>query len=153
MKETLDDHNYKALTYGLHYQSTLSISTVVRVLDTLLSTDYFDEHFYAGDHALEMHLRCIIAALQTLTIYGNHNCAPFLTFDFLERVYHSMAKWAQYNIAPSRVEPVLNFDNEFLLVYARDLISSLSSDRDLMVQAVTKIAGGLSLGPMVLSLQ
>src|SRR5271167_2066280 len=125
MKETLDDHNYKVLTHGLHYHASLSISTIVRILDILLSTDYFDEHFFAGDHALEMHLRCIVAALRTLTIYGNHNCSRFLSFDFLERVYYTLDKWAQYNTVSSRVEPVLNFDNEFLLVYARDLISSL----------------------------
>ena len=147
-QDLLEDHYYKLLTHGLHYRSVLLTSTVIRAVDVLTSTDYFDEHQHSGALALELHLRCVVAALRVLTIFGSHNCAPFLTFDLLESVNRSLASWALYTcVYPGRTlqNQVDNLNTEFLIVYARDFISSVSSDRDLTAQTVSKITAGLSM--------
>ena len=38
-----------------------------------------------------------------------------------------------------------NYNSEFLIVHARDLIASVSSDQDIMIQTVAKIATGLHI--------
>ena len=114
----------------------------------LISTDYFDEHQHSGALSLELHLRCVVAALRVLTIFGSYNCAPFLTFDLLENLFTSLSIWALYTcVHPGRTlqNQIDNLNNEFLIVHATDLVSSITSDRDLTIQAVSKVAAGLSM--------
>ena len=90
----------------------------------------------------------MVAALRVLTIFGSYNCAPFLTFDLLENLFTSLSNWALYTcVHPGRTlqNQVDNLNNEFLIVLATDLVSSISSDRDLTIQAVSKVAAGLSM--------
>lgn len=113
----------------------------------LISTDYFDENQHSGALSLELHLRCVVAALRVLTIFGSYNCAPFLTFDLLENIFTSLSNWALYTcVHPGRTlqNQVDNLNNEFLIVHATDLVSSITSDRDLTTQAVSKVAAGVS---------
>ena len=147
------------MTWGLHYRSVLSISTIIRIVDLLASADIFDENDQSDDFALELHLRCLVAALRVLTLFGTYNCVGFLTFDLLEKLYNSLAKWAHYHSLRSQKGyrshysgSLQNYNNEFLIVYARDLVASVSSDRDLMIQAVARVAAGVNLTHSVLQI-
>jgi hypothetical protein len=140
------------VTQGLHCRSLLSTSTLIRVLDVLISIGSFDPNSQYVTFELELHLRCLVAALRVLTAYGSYNCSGYLTFNLLSRLYSSLAKWAQFQVPRGQslyqsiyAGSVKNYNNEFLIVHARDLVASVSSDRDLMVQTVTKIAAGLHI--------
>ena len=157
-QETLEEHYYKFVTQGLHYRSVLSTSTLIRVLDVLINAGSFDPNAQYVSFELELHLRCLVAALRVLAAYGSFNCSGYLTFDLLGRLYSSLAKWAQFLVPRGQslyqtiyAGSVKNYNNEFLIVHARDLIASVSSDRDLMVQTVTNISAGLHI-PSVISL-
>jgi hypothetical protein len=149
-QDTLEEHYYKALTHGLHYQPLLSASTVLGIVETLLNVDGFDEYDLVNPFALELHLRCVIAALRALTLYGNYNCSRLLRFDLLDTMYNSFAKLAyrhsiqsQKGFRPRSSDFLEHYNNEFLIVYARDLVASLTWDRDLMLQAVARISDGI----------
>lgn len=155
-QDTLDEHYYRTLTYGAHYRATLTVSTVVRVLDALVSTDCFDENDVSNDFALELHLRCVVSTLRVFKLYGKYNCSRYLSFDLLEKLYSSLAIWAQCHCRqawkgyrPKQKYSLENYNNEFLIIYARDLLSTLSADRDLTVHAVSKLAAGIPLASPV----
>jgi len=144
------------VTHGLQYHAVLSISTIVRVLEVLTAVDPFDEHDQSNDFALELHLRCVVSALRIIHSQGTIACARHLTFDLIERIYVSLAKWGEYHChqawQPQRLKSrhfVENYNNEFLTVYAKDLVAAVSCDRDLTVHAVTHIAAGIPLYDMV----
>lgn len=129
----------------------MSVSTVIRTLDVLVGADLFDEHDQSDDFALELHLRCVVAALRVLTLYGAFNCRGYLTFDLLDKIYSTLAKWATCHSLQSgsgfRSFPPRSFENcnnEFQLVFARDWIASVSSDRDLASHAVAHLAAAVS---------
>ena len=123
----------------------------------LISTGSFDPNSQYVTFELELHLRCLVAALSVLTAYGTYNCSGYLTFDLLSRLYSSLAKWAQFQVphGQSLYQSIYaggekNYNNEFLIVHARDLVASISSDRDLLVQTVTKNAAGLHIPFVIL---
>jgi hypothetical protein len=138
------------VTHGPHYRSSLSSSTLFRIVDVLICTEFFDNQTQDNDMALELHLRCIIAALRIIKINGFYSSN--LTFDFLDKVHNSMSKWVKYehwsqsqDACRSNSKPLANCNNEFLTIYAIDLISAVSTDRDLTTQAVTRVAAGVAL--------
>ena len=146
------------MTYGLHHQSVLSISTLIRTIGVLGQLDLFDEHDTANDFALELHLRCVVSALRVLKLHGAYVCAQHLTFDFLERLYVALTKWGEWHSKQAwqsfRMKPknfVENYNNEFLIVLAKDLVASIACDRDLSILAVAKVAAGIPLAQLVLS--
>lgn len=102
--------------------------------------------------AIELHLRCVIATLRVLTTYGLYHFASYLTHELVERVYDTLARWSQLvgfheqrSIRPNiRAQFENYYDAEYLIVYARDLVASIATDRDLMVQSVVKLSGGMS---------
>jgi hypothetical protein len=129
----------------------LSLSTAVRIVDVLVNVDFFDEDDLSNHFAIELHLRCVISALRVLTTFGSYNIASYLTYEIVERLYNTLAMWSQMvglheqKAVRSNVRAHLEtYDAEYLLVYTRDLAASISTDRDLMVQAVVKLAGGVS---------
>jgi hypothetical protein len=93
-----------------------------------------------------------VATLQILKVRGANSCSKFLTFEFLDKIYDSMSKWWEYHHRQSlethRIglkHSLENYNNEFLIVYATDLISAVSADRDLTTHAVTHVAAGVAL--------
>jgi hypothetical protein len=117
----------------------------------LVSADCFDEHDQSNDFALELHLRCVVAALRLLKLHGSYNCSRALNFDLLEKLYNALSQWAQHHCRQAwkgyglKLKYSLeNYNNEFLIVYARDLISEISTDRDLTIQAMTRVAAGIT---------
>jgi hypothetical protein len=70
----------------------------------------------------------------------------------VEKLCDTLARWSQMvglhqqkGVRPNtRAQFESYYDAEYFIVYARDLIASMSTDRDLMVQAVIKLAGGIS---------
>ena len=149
-QDTLDDHYYRTLTHGTHYRGSLAVSTLVRVLDGLVGSDCFDEHDVSNDFALELHLRCVVSTLRLFKLYGKYNSARYLSFDLLEKLYNSMALWAQCHCRQAwkgyrskQKYSLENYNNEFLIIYARDLLAALSTNRDLTGHAVAKLAAGI----------
>jgi len=68
-----------------------------------------------------------------------------------------MSIWQAFHLgqverAAQREEATKNYNNEFLIVYARDLISSVPSDRTMASNVATRmIAAASALGHAVLS--
>jgi len=156
-QDSLDDYYYKTLTFGPHYKATLTTSTIIRVLDALVSTDCFDEHDVSNDFALELHLRCVVSTLRVFKLYGRYNTSRHLSFDLIDKLYNCLAQWAQYHCrqawkgARSKQKYSLeNYNNEFLIIHARDLLTALSSERDLTVHAVSQLAAGIPLASPVI---
>jgi hypothetical protein len=130
----------------------LSTTTLIRALEVLVTADCLDEHDPSNDFTLELHLRCVVAALRVLKLHGSYNCARAIKFDLLEKLYNSLSQWAQHHCRQAwkgygtKLKYSLeNYNNEFLIVYARDLISAISTDRDLTIEAVTRVAAGITL--------
>jgi hypothetical protein len=95
-------------------------------------------------------MRCVVSALRVLKLHGAYACAQYLTFDFLERLYVALTKWGEWHSKQAwqsfhiKSRNFLeNYNNEFLIVLAKDLVASVSSDRDLSVTAVVKVAAGI----------
>jgi hypothetical protein len=71
-----------------------------------------------------------------------------LQFDFFEELYDRMPKWNEYHNGQvekaSRIGTQVkiknkNYNNEFLIVYAQDLISSIPSDRTLAANITSRV--------------
>jgi len=60
-----------------------------------------------------------------------------------------MALWAQchcrqaWKVRSKQKYSLENYNNEFLIIYARDLLAALSTDRDLTGHSVAKLAAGI----------
>jgi hypothetical protein len=78
-----------------------------------------------------------------------------MTFSSFDELYNRMARWQTYHLGQvERVrgveETTKNYNNEFLIVYARDLISSVPSDRTVAANFTTRmIAAVTTLGHAV----
>jgi hypothetical protein len=146
----MDDHYYNTTTIGLFYTSTLTTETLLHVSECLICNDFFHHHGLDTPYHLELHLRCIVSALRLLKVHGIARGSGTMAFDLFDRLYNRMSKWRDYH----KAEPVrdqggrnyerTNYNNEFLLVYATDLISSLPSDRTLTDHISRRVVAGLS---------
>ena len=135
--------------YGLHHRSTLSTPILVRIVRDLICHDFFNHHSLRTHLDLELHLRCIVASLRLLSAHGIQTGSGIATFASVDELYSRMARWdtyrqAQVEGATEENEAAKNYINEFLIVYARDLISSLPSDRDVAGYLVTRIIAAMS---------
>jgi hypothetical protein len=154
-QEALDRHYYKSVTYGLQYTTVLSISTIVHALEVLTTLDCCEENDQSNGFPLELHLRCVVSALKLLHLQGTNACARHLTFDFIERLQTALTRWATdhcrqaWGTGREQGKTFENYNNEFLIVYAKDLVARVSCDRDLTVHAVTHIAAGIPLSHLV----
>ena len=118
--------------------------------------DFFKYSSSSTHFDLELHLRCIVAALRLLSVHGIQPGSGTLTFEFFNNLYNRMSWWENYHLAQVRglkgkSEQIKNYNNEFLIVYAKDLISSMPSDRTLATNVATRmIAAAAMLGHAVL---
>jgi hypothetical protein len=98
----------------------------------------FDYHTQSMLFDLEIHLRCIVAALRLLSVHGIRPGTGTLTFQYFNELYNHMSKWYSFAMSENykRTGPGKhkNYNNEFLVVYARDLISSITTDRTITAE-------------------
>ena len=117
----------------------------------------FCHHSESMSLDLELHLRCIVAALRLLSVHGIKSGTGTLTFDYFNELYNRMQWWYNFSVAQHQNiarsgEKEKNYNNEFLIVYARDLISSIPSDRTITADVASRmIAAAQTLGYTVVS--
>jgi hypothetical protein len=124
--------HYNVLTYGFYDPSTVSRPTLVQILSDLICLDFFQVNAPNSDLRLELHLQCIVAGLRLLTMHQSQPGSPAVPSGMMEKLARHMSRWESYHVRQNSsilVAEDPNFNNEFLLVYARDLINSVGSDR------------------------
>jgi len=73
-----------------------------------------------------------------------------MTFKYFDELYNRMSYWQNFHIGQvERIkkteESLKNYNNEFLIVYARDLISSVPSDRTLARNFAKRMVAAVSM--------
>lgn len=138
--------------YGLYHRATLSTPILIKIIHELICHDFFYHH---GSHThldLELHLRCIVASLRLLSAHEIQDGMGTLAFSYFDELYNRMSVWQSYHRGQVEAvqgpkEATENYNNEFLIVYARDLISSVPSDRTVTTNVATRmIAAASALG-------
>ena len=141
--------------YGLYHRATLSTPILIRIIHDLICHDFFYHHSSQTHLDLELHLRCIIASLRLLSAHGIQEGMGTLSFSYFDELYNRMSVLQSYHRGQvERLkgidEAIKNYNNEFLIVYARDLISSVPSDRTVATNVTTRmIAAASALGHAV----
>ena len=112
--------------------------------------DFFNYNTSRSHFDLELHLRCIVAALRLLSTHGIQPGSGSLSFDLFNQLYNRMSWWEEYQRRQSAAlkknpNETKNYNNEFLIVYARDLISSMPSDRTMATNVATRMVAGLAM--------
>ena len=131
-------------TFGLNHESTLSTDILIRIIETLICKDFFSYSSPDTHSHLELHLRCVVASLRLLSAHGIRSGSGALRYPIFESLYKSIPKWQEYNKGQlqniDRVEEkLLNHNNEFLIIYAKNLISSTPSDRTTAANITTRV--------------
>jgi hypothetical protein len=81
-------------------------------------------------------------------VHGLQVGSGALKFDFFEKLYNFMPQWQAYHNgqvdSASRIGSQVkiknkNYNNEFLIVYAQDLISSIPSDRTIAANITSRV--------------
>jgi len=153
-KEIFDLQHYYFLNYGLDSSLTVSTPILLDITESLICEDFF--HYYTKDTDLdlELHLQCIVSALRLLALHGIHPGSGKIVYPMFDRLYNKLAHWKSYysNHSDLQTAEEKNVNTEFLLVYAKDLITALPSNRDLAKNVLTRIlAAGTALGHAVTS--
>ena len=73
-----------------------------------------------------------------------------MTFKYFDELYNRMSYWQNFHVGQiermGRTEESLkNYNNEFLIVYARDLISSIPSDRTVATNFAKRMVAAVSM--------
>ena len=120
------------LTYGLYHPAVVSTSTLLRVTEDLICENFLQYHTPTSEFELELHLQCIISALRLLSLHGIYPGSGNVAYSLFDKLYNRLNHWNTYAVGQTDLknpncQP--NFNSEFLLVFAKDLISSLPNDR------------------------
>ena len=156
MQDIFESQHQHIAIHGLHHRSTLSTPILTRIIRDLICHDFFDHHSPRTHLDLELHLRTIVAALRLLSAHGIEAGKGTLTFAYFDELYNRMARWQTYHLGQverakgvlnaTRIEDkVKNYNNEFLIVYARDLISSVPSDRTVATNVAQRMIAAVSV--------
>ena len=134
----------------MHHRSTLSTPILTRIIHDLICHGFFDHHSPRTHLDLELHLRTIVAALRLLSAHGIEAGKGTLTFAYFDELYNRMARWQTYHLrqverAKGAEETSKNYNNEFLIAYVRDLISSVPSDRTVATNVAQRMIAAVSV--------
>jgi len=121
----------------------------VRIIKDLVCNDFFEHHTARTHFDLELHFRCIIAGLRLLPMHGIQAGSGTLAYNYFDQLYNRMTWWQNfYNGQTVGVQgeqlKTKNYNNEFLIVYARDLIASSPADRTVASNVATRLIAGAS---------
>lgn len=154
-QDIFEEQAYKVETVGLNHRSTLSTSVLIPIIQALIGNDFFNYSTPDTHFDLELHLRCVVASLRLLAVHGIQAGSGALKFTVFEQLYKRMPAWQAYSNVQlqqaDRVEEKLkNYNNEFLIMFAQDFISSMPSDRSVTANITTRVvAAAAGLGHAV----
>jgi hypothetical protein len=130
----LEEEYYHVTAFGLHHLSTLTTPALLELIEALICRDWFristnDTHF-----DIEIHLRCVITSLRLLSARGVNRGSGKLRFEVFDKLYSRMRIWQNCHNG----QCIKNHNNEFLIVYAQDLIASFPNDRTFAANIVSR---------------
>jgi hypothetical protein len=132
--------------YGPGDANMLPISRVLQIILELISNGpaFFGHHDDQTHFRLELHFRCVCAALRLVCAQGLGPGSGSLSVSTFENLYNHMSWWRNFHLDQvnfdkrrDKHKKALNYDNEFLIVYVRDLIATIPIERT-MVANVTR---------------
>jgi hypothetical protein len=147
VQDIFEEQSYIVATLGLHDRSTLSTNSLVHIVDPLISDEFFRISTPDTPSHLELHLRCIVASLRLLSLHGIQPGTGTINYGDFEKWYKQMTNyWQQYHDAQvqNMKDTLPNYNNEFLIVYARDLISTLPNDRSLAGNITNRVVAAVT---------
>jgi hypothetical protein len=136
-----EEQQYIVATFGLRHDETLSTFLLVEIVRVLVCTEWFI-HTNPETHAdLELHLRCIVAGLRLVSAHGVQPGSGNIKFAEFENLYKAIGKWqvSHKNQSEATRYKDQNYNNEFLIVYAQDLITSIPNDRSATANITTRL--------------
>jgi len=97
--------------------------------------------------ALELHLRCLIASLRLLAAHGIQEPSTALSADLVEKSLQVLSLWQSFHAGQvefdrrrGQEEETNNYNIEFLLSYAKDVICSVAMDQSVVPNIANRIA-------------
>jgi hypothetical protein len=148
-KDVFEEQQQQVLLHGVHHRDSVSSPVLKHVTRELICCHSLTATSFLNSSELELHLRCIVASLRLLI---SHAGQDVVSRSLCEELYHGMSEWQQQlSETIKRTRDVLrNYNNDFLVLYAKDLIASMSSSKSVGAQVSAKmIAAMSSLDPMV----
>lgn len=151
----MEEQPYKVACFGLNDRETLSTSVLLPITKDLLCIDFFNYTTAETHFDLELHLRCVVAALRLLSVHGIEAGAGSLKFSVLDQLYKTIPAWQAYSKgqlqkADSDEERLKNYNNDFLIIFVKHLIASMPSDRTITANIATRVvAAAACLGHAV----
>lgn len=120
----------------------MSTNTLLRIIQDLICENFLEYHGTNSNYELELHLQCIVSGLRLLSRHGIYPGSGNVTFELFDKLYNRLSHWNIYldreaEIKASDLER--NYNAEFLLVFAKDLITSLPNDRTLTRNVLKRV--------------
>jgi hypothetical protein len=139
------------MNYGTQHYRSISTDLLLQITEDLLCDNFLKYHNEQTGMDLELHLRCIVAALRLLVYHGMYPRSGSISHEILKKLCNSISTWKdQLRAAVTEKTLAENMNTDFLLVYARDLIVSLPSDHSLITNVLMRfLAAGTALGHAV----
>jgi hypothetical protein len=129
------------------------VHILVQIIQDLICEDFFQYHTGTTDLDLGLHVQCIVSSLRLLSLHITCPGSGMLSYNLFDKIYNRLACWKSYYDTQSEgvAEDYRNINTLFLLVYATDLITSMSHDRTKSKNLRTRIyAAGAAIGHAVL---
>lgn len=123
---------------------------MVGLVRTLLCNKWFTTSIAPKDSLdLEVHLRCVVAALRLVSAHGIQTGSGALTYSVFDELYRQqLPRWQKYYDGLGQSTPnekhIKNYNNEFLLVYIRDLLSSMPNDRTIVTHLTSRFTSAIA---------
>lgn len=143
--------------YGFDLPLALSTNLVIRIIEDLICEDFFKIHTRSSDLDLGLHIQCMVAALRLLSfhiMYPGFGVVDHLLFN---TIYNRLEYWKSCQLNNAQVESpedeFKNINTDFLLIYAKDLITSWPTDKTVWQNLGTRIvhagsAVGYAVSPL-----
>ena len=128
------------LTFGLYHPEVVPTNTLLRIVHDLICENFLEYYGVNSDFELELHLQCIVSGLRLLSRHGIYPGLGNVTFELFDKLYNRLSQWNTYLSRQAGINGhKRNYNAEFLLVFAKDLIISLPSDRTLTRNVLKRV--------------
>jgi len=130
----------------------VSTNTLLRIIQDLISERFFEYHGSNPDFELELHLQCIVSGLRLFSRHGIYPASGSVSFEVFDKLFDRLCCWQVDLERRAETKGLLdnrNYNAEFLLVFAKDLVSSLPNDRTFTQTVLKRV---LTAGPTIGSL-
>jgi len=130
VQEIFENQYDKLLTFGLYHPEVVPTNTLLRIVQDLICENFLEYYGANSDFELELHLQCIVSGLRLLSRHGIYPGLGNVTFELFDKLYNHLSQWNTYLSRQAGIKDrKRNYNVEFLLVFAKDLITSLPNDR------------------------